>query len=329
LNAAHDAAESLREKLARRESVDLRGHGKAGGGLILAVQSFGSAVAMHGDLDVQDWPLFSSARKGANVCAYLRIARGEVTMTCQVTRPDVALLMNEAAADEVDFAEGTDAGLYIVNTPDPPEVAARRHRLGGTIATIAGDDLGREYLGRPLANVAVLAALVRTTGLVAPEATRASLEKTLAKRRLPARLIAANLSLFDHAFDRVRVCEAAPGPETRHASKVFGGYGALPAGAQSRLRSSRQNHTAGYGRPGVRVDFADPTSRCNGCSLCVVQCPEGIIDFTPDPARGAVVHGARFADYCKVCRECIAACPLDLFHEVASVARPAGALEEG
>lgn len=329
MNVAGNAEAVLREKLARGESVDLRGHGKAGGGLILAVQSFGAAVAMHGDLDVQDWPLFSSARKGANVCAYLRIARDEVTMTCQVTRPDVALLMNEAASEEVDFAEGTDSGLYVINTPDPPEVAARRYRLGGTVATIAGDDLGRTHLGRPLANIAVLAALVRTTALVSAEATRASLKKTLEKRRLPGRLVEANLSLFDAAFDRARVCDAPPGPETRHLRKAFGGYGALPAGAQARLRSSRSNHTAGYGRPGVRVDFADPASRCNGCSLCVVQCPEGIIEFTADPARGAVVHGARFEDYCKVCRECIAACPLDLFHEVASVARPAGALEEG
>jgi epoxyqueuosine reductase QueG len=41
------------------------------------------------------------------------------------------------------------------------------------------------------------------------------------------------------------------------------------------------------------------------------------------------VHGAKFAEYCKVCRECVAACPLDLFAEVAVVARPEGALREG
>jgi ferredoxin len=61
----------------------------------------------------------------------------------------------------------------------------------------------------------------------------------------------------------------------------------------------------------------------------VVQCPEGIIEFTPDRSRGALVRGARFDEYCKVCRECVAACPLDLFHEVAVVARPDGALGEG
>jgi len=320
--------ERLREKLARGDSIDLRGHGKAGGGLILAMQSFGAAVTARGDLDVQDWPLFSSARKGANVCAYLRIARGEVQMTCQVTEPDIALLMNEAAAEEVDFAGGTSGGLYIINTAASPEQAARRYRLGGTVVTVSGDDLGMQYLQRPLANVAVLAAMALASGLIEPADARASVKKNLEKRRLPERIVRANLELFDAAVDRVRIGEVPTGPDTVHPRREFEGYGALPAGAQAALRSSRKNRTAGYGRPGVRVEFADVSRKCNGCSLCVVQCPESIIEFTPDPARGAIVHGARFDDFCKVCRECVAACPLDLFREVAASTRPEGAITE-
>ncbi len=322
-------AEELRERLARGDSIDLRGHGKAGGGLILALQSFGAAVGARGDLDVQDWPVFSSARKGANVCAYMRIARGQVGMTCQVVEPNVALLMNEAAGEEVDFAEGTSRALYIVNTPASPEETAKRYRLGGTIVTIAGDDLGREYLQRPLANVAVLAAMARETGLVEVAQARASLQKTLEKRRLPERLVRANLAMFDAALTQVREAEVAPGAATVHVRKEFSGYGMLPVGAQAALRSARNNRTSGYGRPGVRVEFADPAGKCNGCSLCVAQCPEGIIEFSPDPARGAIVHGARFEEFCKVCRECIASCPLDLFAEVAASTRPDGALQEG
>src|SRR4051794_19652403 len=67
-------ADRIRQRLARGDAVDLRGHGKAGGGLVLAIQAFGEALSANPELDVQDWPLFSSARKGANVCAYLRVA---------------------------------------------------------------------------------------------------------------------------------------------------------------------------------------------------------------------------------------------------------------
>jgi ferredoxin len=134
--------------------------------------------------------------------------------------------------------------------------------------------------------------------------------------------------MFTEALEHVRVTEAPAVEAGLHPRKVFHGYGDVPIGAQSALRTSLKNRTAGYGRPGVRIEFVDPEARCNGCSLCVVQCPEGIIDFTPDPAKGTIVHGARFDTYCKVCRECVTACPLDLFHEVRVVGRPEGATTE-
>jgi 2-oxoisovalerate/pyruvate ferredoxin oxidoreductase gamma subunit len=313
--------DSFHERLDRGESIDLRGDGKAGGGLVLVVQAFASALARAG-FDVQDWPLFSSARKGANVRAFLRVARRPIESTCQVTRPDIVVLMNEAAARDVDFAAAAHGATFVVNSDDSPEAIAERYRLSGHIVTIAGDALGLRHLGRPLGNVAVLAALSRATGLVPREVARTSIEAALHKRRVPERIIASNLALYDDAFERVRAASCAAGTENDHRARPFAGYGALPIGAQSALRSARANHTSGYGRPGVAVRFADESGRCNGCSLCVVQCPEGIIDFTADPARGAIVHGARFADYCKVCRECVAACPLDLFHEEAIVTRP-------
>jgi pyruvate ferredoxin oxidoreductase gamma subunit len=314
---------SLRERLDRGESIDLRGDGKAGGGLVLAVQAFGAALAKSG-FDVQDWPLFSSARKGANVRAFLRLAKRPIEAACQVTRPDIVVLMNEAAAREVDFAAGTRDALYLLNSELGPEAAANLYHLGGRVAVIDGDALGEKHLGRRLGNIAIFAALIRVTELVDPEVARASLESSVKKRRLPERLVAANLQLFDEALEQVRVGDF---PESAHAAKLFAGYGQLPIAAQSALRTARVNHTAGYGRPGVAIRFADPTAKCNGCSLCVVQCPEGIVEFTADP-RGAIVHGAKFADYCKVCRECVTACPLDLFHEEAVVSRPEGALHD-
>jgi pyruvate ferredoxin oxidoreductase gamma subunit len=317
---------SFEERLARGEPIDVRGDGKAGGGLVLAIQAFGTALSRSG-YDVQDWPLFSSARKGANVRAFLRLARRPIESACQVTEPDIAVLMNEAAADEIDFAAGTRSALYVVNSAASPEAVAARHRLGGQVAVVDGDALGMKHLLRPLGNIAVFAALVRATGLASAETARSSLESSLRKRRLPERLVAANLALYDEAAAQVRVGEFASSDATDHRTRPFTGYGALPVAAQSALRTARRNRTSGYGRPGVTIAFSDESARCNGCSLCVVQCPEGIIDFTADP-RGAIVHGARFAEYCKVCRECVNACPLDLFHEVSVVARPEGALHD-
>lgn len=318
----------LREKLSRGEAVDFRGDGKAGGGLVLALQAFGGAIAKSGELDVQDWPFFSSARKGANVRAFLRVAKGQVQATCQVSKPDVALLMNPAAAESVDFAEGTHEGIYVINTPISPQDAAKKYRLAGFVATVAGDDLGQKHLNRRLGNISAFAALVKITDLVDPGVARTSLESTLKKRRLPDHIVTANLALFDDSLEQVRIAQIPAAGDTDHRKAVFHGYGQLPAGAQSALRTAKANNTSGYGRPGVKIAFDDPTSKCNGCALCVVQCPEGIITFKPDPARGPIVTGALFNEYCKVCRECVTACPLDLFSEVAAVTRPDGALAD-
>ncbi len=319
-------AQFLRQRLESGASVDVRGDGKAGGGLVLVMQSFGAALATHPELDVQDWPLFSSARKGANVRAYLRLARGEVLTACQITSPTVAVLMNEAAGEEVDFAEGTHEALYVVNTPASPEEAAQKYRLGGRVVTVSADQLGQKYLGRPLGNVGVLAALVHATGFVSPDAGLESLLHVMKKRRIPQRLVDQNAELFRAALTESRVGDFPADPSTDHRRPAAHPKTDVPAGAQSALRTSRKNRTSGYGRPGVRVEFHDETNRCNGCSLCVVACPEGIIEFTPDP-RGALVTGAKFDDFCKVCRECIASCPLDLFHEVETPMRREGVLE--
>ncbi len=329
---AAGAPSALAKRLARGEAIDVRGDGKAGGGLVLVMQAFGAALARDPELAVHEWPHFSSARRGANVRAFLRVARGRVEAACQVVEPDVALLMNEAAGAEIDFAEGTGVGsaaaVYVLNTRAAPLEAAARYRLAGRVATIAGDDLGRDHLGRPLGNVPLLAALVRATGLVEPALAREALATGLAKRRIPAALAAANLALFDVALDRVLLLDLPPAPGTAHPRARFTEYGPLPVGAQFALRTSHERQTAGYGRPGIKIEFADPRARCNGCTLCVVQCPDGIIEFTADPARGAIVHGARFDTHCKACRECVTACPLDLFREVPAVTRPDRALEE-
>lgn len=229
-------SELLRERLARGDSLDLRGYGKVGGGLMLAIQSFAAAVVETPGVEVKDWPLFSTVRKGATVCASLRIARREVKRSSAAGGPDVAVLMNEAAAEEVDFAEGTDDALYVVNTWHSPEMTAARYRLGGTVVTVAGDDLGRKYLGQPLANIAVLGALVQATGLVEPAQARASLEARLSKRRLPRGMVEAKLAMFDAARNQLRVGEYPPRPHPLRDFRV-------------------------YGRPGVNVELVGPTSR--------------------------------------------------------------------
>ena len=304
-------AQVLRDRLLRGEPVLVRAHGRAGGGLVLALQAFGAALASHRALELQQWPVFPPSRRGGLVTGWLRVARGRVEAAAPVGTPDVVVLVNEEVGAEADFARGTEEALYVLNSASSPEQAGARWRLGGTVVTVDGDELGRRYLGRPLANVAVLAALVGAVGLE-PQAARTALRERLRQRSLPERVVQANLDLFAEALRSARTAEL-PAVGTAHPERTFQGFGALPPGAQTGLRGferrSRPEH-------GSRVDFLDPDGCCDGCALCVAQCPESIIEPSRDPAKAGIVRGVRFESFCKVCGECVAACPYGLFVKV-------------
>lgn len=297
-------------------ALEVRGDGKAGGGLVLAFQTLAALFSSSPHLYVQEWPFFSSARRGANIRSFLRVSARPIDVGCEVTRPGLSLLMDEAAARTADFAEGVPhGGTFVLNTRRSPEECAKHYHLSGRVLTIPGDDIGQKYLKAAIGNVAAYVAMVEAIGGVPVDDMVGTFMSQLKKRRIPEALmernhqalLAAKASIQSGTFD-----EARPGD---HASTRFEGYGELPIGAQTRLRLSQNNPTASFARSGFRLQFADPDLKCTGCSHCITNCPEGIIRWQPDAERGVLVTGADVSSFCKLCSECIAVCPEKLFTE--------------
>lgn len=296
--------------------LEIRGDGKAGGGLVLAMQSLASLLIQDKTLHVQEWPFFSSARKGAAIRSYLRVSRHPILVACEVTNPQISVLMDDGAAQFVDFAEGVPrGGTFIMNTNHTPEEVAKVYHLSGKVITIGGDDLGKKHLKVPIANISVYVALLRAIEAFSPETAKKALLHILEKRRLPESVCKANMALFDSSMEACKSGVYDYARQGDHELQRFQGYGELPKGAQTGLRISRSNKTASYARSGARVSFSDPDTKCTGCSACITNCPENIIRFEPDKKRGLLVTGADFATYCKYCRECIEVCPEELFVE--------------
>lgn len=302
------------QQLEAGETIDLRADGKAGSGLVMVLQVFAEAVSLEGTYQVQEWPLFSSARKGANVRGFLRIRRGPIHLTCQIERPHVAILLTEKTGEELDFSSGMEQGCFIVNSSKSPEAVAEKFQLRGEIFTVPGNRLGEKYLGRPLPNISLLAALQKALPLVSIQQLLQALWAHGEKRRLPAKVIQANQDCLIASLQEVQWKEIT-GAASKHPLPHFSGYADYPTGAQSALRTSLGNKTANYAPAGRRLIFKDPTNRCNGCSLCIVNCPEGIIHYVPDEQQGVRVTGANIDQFCKLCRECIEVCPVNLFQE--------------
>ena len=305
----------LRRQLAG-SVLEIRGDGKAGGGLVLAFQSLAALMLTDPSLHVQEWPFFSSARRGANIRSFVRVSGAPITIACEITRPALALLMDEAAGRSVDFAAGVPAGgTFVLNTSRTPEACARHYGLSGRVITVPGDEIGTRFLKHPIGNVSAYVALARAIGGFDVTQIETAFVSMLEKRRIPAGLIARNREAIRASAEAIRSgVFAEPRPAGDGAS--FTGYGELPIGAQSALRLSLSNRTSDYARGGLRLRFADPAGACTGCAHCITNCPEGIIHFVPDAERTLRVTGVDVSSYCKLCGECIAVCPEKLFQEL-------------
>ncbi len=300
--------------LLKNSALELRGDGKAGGGLVLAFQSLANLFLRDPETHVQEWPFFSSARRGANIRSFLRASRQAVRPACEVSRPSVSLLMDEVASQSVDFAQGVPAGgTFVLNTRRSPEECAKHFHLSGRVFTIPGDDIGMKHLKAPIGNVATYVAMAEAIGGFEREDVCDAFLKMLKKRHVPDAVLQRNTAALDAAFGAVKhgVYDCA-GPGD-HLPVPFSGYGALPVGAQTALRLSEVNRTANFAPSGFRLRFEDPNDACTGCAHCITNCPEGIIRFVPNAETSLKVTGADVNQFCKLCQECIAVCPEKLF----------------
>ena len=193
------AGSSADPRVLLRDSVlEIRGDGKAGGGLVLAFQSLAALALRDPGLHVQEWPFFSSARRGANIRSFLRMSRRPIDVACEVTRPAIALLMDEAAGRSVDFAQGVPrGGTFVLNTRRGPEECARHYRLTGRVLTVPGDDIGTRHLRHAIGNVSAYVAMARAIGGFDRGEMIESFLGVLAKRRIPQALIDANREALD------------------------------------------------------------------------------------------------------------------------------------
>lgn len=305
------------EEILNEGSLEIRGDGRAGSGLVMALQSLAAVAVQDSSFHVQEWPFFSPARKGAPTRGFIRLSKKPIETVSEIRHPHISLLMDEGVSKQIDFAEGVPAGgIFLLNTPHSPINAAKKLRLSGSVYTIDGDSLAQKFIKKPLGNVPIFALLIQIIPGFDLSGARKNLEEILMKRRLPAELIQANLDLFDASRDLARWQNCDFASQDEHRLKLFEGYGALNPGGQTPLRLSTTNKTSFFAAGGFLLEFSDPQNLCNGCGYCIINCPENIIQFQPDPETGVRVTGADVENYCKLCRECVAICPKQLFREV-------------
>lgn len=189
--------------------MEVRLHGRGGQGGVTCAKLLAAAWARLGK-SVQAFGDYAGERSGAPVRAYLRVDDAPITNRNKVYAPDHLLVLDPILLDAAALLGLRPGGTMVVNTPEAPEVLARRYP-GFRVATVDATGIAR---GHGIGSRSVV--IVNTT--IAGAFARAldlpwdALEGALRDMRLTSDLPAAQA-----AWDAVAVAEpvgeAAPAPK--------------------------------------------------------------------------------------------------------------------
>ena len=167
--------------------IEIRIHGRGGQGVVTAAELLASAAFQDGKM-AQAFPSFGSERFGAPVTAYCRINIHPIRSREPVSQPDVLLIQDSTLLHHVDVFSGlSDKGIVLLNsTRQIEELGVKEWMLQHPrvhIYSFPASDLAERHLGRPMANVGMVAGFAAVTGTI----TKASVEHAI-KEKFPGKL---------------------------------------------------------------------------------------------------------------------------------------------
>jgi 2-oxoacid:acceptor oxidoreductase gamma subunit (pyruvate/2-ketoisovalerate family) len=180
--------------------VDLRFHGRGGQGAWTASILLARAAINEGK-HAQSFPFFGPERSGAPVEAFARISNAEIELHSKVYEPDYVVVIDPSLLVQVPdtIIAGTNKKTkLIVNTREDGKTIAKNLGFKGEVWTLAATDLAREIIGRPIANTAMLGALIRATKLVKLESLFVEVNEQFGER-----IGERNAAVIQRAYDEV------------------------------------------------------------------------------------------------------------------------------
>lgn len=280
------------------EMVEIRIHGRGGQGNVAAAELLALAAFDDG-YQVQAFPAFGAERTGSPVQAFVRLSSKPIRLRSQVYQPDVVIVQDPALARTPDVFTGLKpGGVVLLNAEcEPPYMPADSH---ARVFTVPATRIAAEVVGRPIPNAVMLGAFTAATGLI-----ELSSLTTAILDRFPGDLAVKNVRAAVIGRDSVTQVKAKAKASARPQMSERP-TSVAPLSETLRPGTSRAYHTAGWrtSRPMFKYE------RCNGCDLCALFCPEGII------SAQTKTHYIADYDYCKGCGICAQECPV---HDIVMV----------
>ncbi len=186
-----------------KQITEVRWHGRGGQGTVTAAKVLAETALASGK-HVQAFPEYGPERMGAPLRAYNRLSTKPITIHCQVTNPDVVVVVDPTLIGSVDVVEGTpDDALFIVNSNE--STAEIKQRLGlvkQRVYTLNATKIAMETIKRPLPNTPLLGALAKVSGLINIDDLINDLKVSFGKK-FTSQVVEANLEAVNRAYKEV------------------------------------------------------------------------------------------------------------------------------
>ena len=162
----------------------IRIHGRGGQGVVTAAEML-SLAAFNEGRHAQAFPSFGSERMGAPVVAFARIADKEIRVREPIMAPDGLIIQDPTLLHQVDVFSGLvpDGYILINSSRTFGELGLNdlcEHFRVERLLTVPATEIAREYVGRPMANAALLGGFAGLSGALSIDSVSAAIREKFA-----------------------------------------------------------------------------------------------------------------------------------------------------
>ncbi|MFC2159137.1 2-oxoacid:acceptor oxidoreductase family protein [Actinomycetota bacterium] len=187
--------------------IEIRWHGRGGQGAVTASKLLADAALSEG-FYIQAFPEYGAERMGAPVRSFNRISSETINIHCQISEPDIVMVLDETLLETIDVAAGIkNGGSIIINTSrEPDEILSLIHHDNTkniSLYTVDASKISMETIGKVFPNTPMVGALIKTLEFLKPETLESTIKKTLSKK-VQAPVVEANIAAAKRAHEEVK-----------------------------------------------------------------------------------------------------------------------------
>jgi len=182
----------------------IRIHGRAGQGAKTIAQILAEAAIKENKF-VQAFPFYGPARTGAPMNAFVRIDSRPITIHSEIKDPDAVLVIDSLLIKKENIALGLKKnGILIVNSNKSSreiKIILKQEKLLSQIKVLSlpASEIAKQEAGKDIANVVLIGALIRVTGLIKMENLIKAIEEKF-KRKIEPTLLQANIRAIKSGY---------------------------------------------------------------------------------------------------------------------------------